>query len=216
MDTIRALLREHGATATKELLDQAIKAELTLLEHRLVEIRQYLGAPLPEPAVVAPPSTSETPIPLQQDESSSTKVKVTRTKPQPNSNRKHPIARAKAKAATTPPPPIETTATTETSQTDEKPARGVLKAEQRRKEAAKRRELESQGINPTSLLTKENLSQWLTEGKTYSQIARDDVGLREEDVSAAAKKHGLSSQRRLTGKENVIVTKEPSASQPDA
>jgi hypothetical protein len=217
METIRSILREHGAAATKEFLDQAIKAELTLLENRLVELRQYLGVSTPVAAVV-PASTSESPVPLQQEESPSPVDKPKRVKPQPNSNRKHPIARAKAKSAIPPPPSVETTPTPETSQTDGKPARGVLKAEQRRKEATKRKELETQGINPTSLLTKENLASWLSAGKTYSQIAREEVGLREEDVSAAAKKHGLSSQRRQpTGKEQVIVTKEPAtASEPDA
>ena len=206
METVRALLREHGASATKEFLDQAIKAELILLEQRLVEIKQYLSISTPE-SVVVTTSTSESPVPLQQEASSSPVDKPKRVKPQSNSNRKHPIARAKAKVKAEV-SPVPEQVDTSPSQTDGKPARGVLKAEQRRKEAAKRRELEGQGINPTSLLTKENLSTWLSEGKTYSQIAREDVGLREEDVSAAAKKHGLSSQRRITGKENVMVIKE--------
>ncbi len=202
METIRAILREHGATATKHFFNEAVKEELALLESRLQELRGFLGS---EPIVAVAEVQ-----PLHEDEAPSPVDKTKREKPKPNSNRKHPIARAKAKAAA---PPTETTPQTlqESSQTEGKPARGVLKAEQRRKEAAKRRELEAEGINPTSLLTKENLSQWLAAGKTYSQIAREDVGMREEDVSAAAKKHGLSSQKtaRLTGKENVIVTKEP-------
>jgi hypothetical protein len=213
METIRSLLREHGAVQTKSLLDQAIREEMQLLEARLQEMKFYMAASTSEQSPVSAPdipiSTEETPslsTPLQQEESNKPK----RVKPSPNSNRIHPIARAKAAKAEAKPETPQPTIQGESSETDKKPPRGVLKAEQRKKENAKRKELEEAGINPTSLLTKENLSQWLTSGKTYSQIAREEVGMREEDVSAAAKKHGLSSQKttRLTGRENVIVTKD--------
>ncbi len=206
MEQIRQILQTHGAAQTKAFLDQAIREEQQLLEARLNEIRQYLGQEGQHPMAEAQQSAEEVPTPLQQDESK----KAKRVKPTPNSNRVHPIARAKAAKAEAKPETPQPTCLPESSETDKKPPRGVLKAEQRKKENAKRKELEEAGISPNSLLTKENLEQWLSSGKTYSQIAREEVGMREEDVSAAAKKHGLSSQKtqKLTGRENVIVTKE--------
>lgn len=58
---------------------------------------------------------------------------------------------------------------------------------------AKRKELEEQGIIPESLLTKENLEKWLNSGKTYQGIAREYVGVHENDISFVAKKYGLQS-----------------------
>jgi hypothetical protein len=83
------------------------------------------------------------------------------------------------------------------------------KAEQRAAEAAKRAELQAAGVAPRDQLTKENLQRWLGEGKTFSQIAREEVGLRQEEVSAAAKKFGLKAPRK-TEKETptVKITKE--------
>ena len=43
-------------------------------------------------------------------------------------------------------------------------------------------------------MTKENLRQWLEkEGRSYSQVARDIVGLPEATVSEEAKKLGIQS-----------------------
>jgi hypothetical protein len=203
METIRTLLREHGAAGTKAFLDKAICEEQDLLERRLSEIKAYLGDPLPQCSPPSEKSVAEQTIALDQE--GVQKPRKVKQKCEPNSNRIHPIARAKAKAkAAVPPEPIPPP-----SEGEAKPSRGALKAEQRKKENAKRQELEAAGINPTSLLTKENLEKLLTSGKTFSQIAREDVGLREEDVSAAAKKHGLTSQKqRITGRENVMVIKE--------
>jgi hypothetical protein len=80
------------------------------------------------------------------------------------------------------------------------------KAEQRAAEAAKRAELTAAGTNPREKLTKENLEKWLNEGKSFSQIARDEVGLRQEEVSAAAKKHNLKPKKVQP---TLNVTKEP-------
>jgi hypothetical protein len=64
------------------------------------------------------------------------------------------------------------------------------------KETVKRKhdELVSQGIKPSSLLTKENLARWLGEGKSYQRISREHVGLNETIISHTASRYGLSSQ----------------------
>lgn len=81
------------------------------------------------------------------------------------------------------------------------------KAEQRAAESAKRAQLSTAGINPRDQLTKENLERWLREGKSFSQIAREEVGLRQEEVSAAAKKYGLKAQKKIP--QTLHVNKEP-------
>jgi hypothetical protein len=69
-----------------------------------------------------------------------------------------------------------------------------MKKEQTEKEGEKYRELVSKGIDPESLLTKENLKKWIdTDGLTYAQIARDHVGLSALQVSNIAKGFGFKS-----------------------
>ena len=83
------------------------------------------------------------------------------------------------------------------------------KATQRAAEAAKRMALEAAGESPRDKLTKESLEKWLKEGKSFSQIAREEVGLRQEEVSAAAKKYNLKPLKQTTKHEqSVTVTKE--------
>lgn len=57
----------------------------------------------------------------------------------------------------------------------------------------KRKELEEKGIKPETLLTKENLQSWLDQGMSYQRIARELVGIHENDISAIAKSFGLQS-----------------------
>lgn len=59
--------------------------------------------------------------------------------------------------------------------------------------AAKRKEYQDKGVDPVSLLTKENLSNWLKQGLTYWQIA-EATGCKDSEVSGKAKAFGLQSQ----------------------
>jgi hypothetical protein len=54
-------------------------------------------------------------------------------------------------------------------------------------------ELKGKGINPESLLSKENLEKWLNEGMSYMRISREKVGLGDKIVSEYAKKYNLKS-----------------------
>lgn len=56
----------------------------------------------------------------------------------------------------------------------------------------KRKELLEQGIEPESLLTKENLEVWLKKGKTYMKIAKE-TGVDEGEISRTARGFGLKS-----------------------
>jgi hypothetical protein len=64
-------------------------------------------------------------------------------------------------------------------------------------EDKKRKELEEKGISPKTLLTKENLKKWIEEeGRTYSYIAREFIGCRDSEVSAAAKLWGIKKKNK--------------------
>ena len=70
-----------------------------------------------------------------------------------------------------------------------------IKRWQKDQEEKKKRELDAQGINPASLLTKENLHRWIVEEKkTFAAVAREYVGLPDSMVSSAAKSHGIQSE----------------------
>jgi hypothetical protein len=57
---------------------------------------------------------------------------------------------------------------------------------------AKATELKETGVSPGSLLTKENMSKWIIDGKSYWHIA-EETGASDAEVSAMAKVYGLQS-----------------------
>ena len=78
-----------------------------------------------------------------------------------------------------------------------------IKKWQKEQEDKKKRELDALGINPASLLTKENLQKWIVEEKkTFAAVARDYVGLPDSMVSSAAKSYGIQSE---TSKRRAII-----------
>jgi hypothetical protein len=80
------------------------------------------------------------------------------------------------------------------------------KAWQKEQETKKKVELSESGIEPHSLLTKENLERWiLTDSRTYAYIAREYVGLPEAMVSESAKAFGIQSE--TSKKRNEMIKK---------
>lgn len=79
------------------------------------------------------------------------------------------------------------------SEMNKAPGEKFNKTKHREDVLKKHKELTEKGIKPESLLTKENLSKWLSEGKSYMRIAREDVGVNENEISAMAKTFGLQS-----------------------
>jgi len=72
---------------------------------------------------------------------------------------------------------------------------------QREMEEKKKKENLEKGISIKSLLTKENLTKWIEEdNRTYSYIAREYVGCKDSEVSAAAKAFGIENTRK-----NVMI-----------
>lgn len=76
-----------------------------------------------------------------------------------------------------------------------------MKKWQKEMEDIKRKEQEAKGIDPTSLLTKENLQKWYgEEGRTFSYIAREYIGCRDTEVSNAVKMFNIVNTRK-----NIII-----------
>jgi hypothetical protein len=70
-----------------------------------------------------------------------------------------------------------------------------IKKWQKEQEDKKKRELDAQGINPASLLTKENLQKWIVDDKkTFAFVAREYVGLPDSMVASSAKSFGIQSE----------------------
>jgi len=67
------------------------------------------------------------------------------------------------------------------------------KAKHREEVLKKHKELTEKGIKPESLLTKENMATWLGQGMSYMRIAREHVGVPENEIAAMAKTFGLQS-----------------------
>ena len=61
---------------------------------------------------------------------------------------------------------------------------------QRSKEEERKKLNLVEGIDGTALLTKENVERWRSEGMTFAAIARDILGVPQENVAAILKSHG--------------------------
>ena len=76
--------------------------------------------------------------------------------------------------------------------------------EQNEKVEKKFQELQVKGIDSYSLLTKDNLKKWVdTDKLTYTQIARDHVGLPADEIATIAKGFGIQSH--IAKKRAVII-----------
>jgi hypothetical protein len=71
--------------------------------------------------------------------------------------------------------------------------KAAIKRENAEKTMKKYQELVSKGITPKSLLNKDNLEKWVKEGLSYTQIARDHVGIDAEEIGVIAKGFGIKS-----------------------
>ena len=72
-----------------------------------------------------------------------------------------------------------------------------VKEWQRVQEDKKLEENRKKGVLKKEVLTKENLKKWIEEeGHTFSYIAREFVGCRDTEVSAAAKLFGISKKSK--------------------
>jgi len=81
------------------------------------------------------------------------------------------------------------------------------KQKQRAEQKLKREENLAKGIEPESLLTQENLEQWIgVEGRTYAYIAGKIVGCKE-DVSTLAKAYKIKKPKKNMAQKALIAKK---------
>ena len=160
-------------------------------------------APAPAPAQEPSPEAKEEEIP-RPEKLKDAKVRVVKKPTSPEDLANIPLTHT---THTTHTPPVTQSVTsalvqgqhTESGFTDPKD----IKKWQKEQEDKKKRELDAQGINPASLLTKENLQKWIVEEKkTFAAVARDYVGLPDSMVSSAAKSYGIQSE---TSKRRAII-----------
>ena len=103
--------------------------------------------------------------------------------------------------------PVEQAATTQAEQatTQEQETKVVvvgqesdskkMKLWQKEQEQKKLAELQAAGVVPETLLTADNVRQWVEkEGKTYAYVAREYLGMPEAKVAEFGKKNGILSQ----------------------
>jgi hypothetical protein len=69
---------------------------------------------------------------------------------------------------------------------------------QRQQEKSRKEYMKQNKISLKELFTKENIEQWLSEGKTYAHIAREYLGIKQDTISAFAKQHGIDKKKSTT------------------
>ncbi len=192
MDSIRSDLRlliaKYGLQAVHQELQAEMRETFDFLRQHFEPPKNNLVIPLNSiiPNRIATPhlnpiattvSQIEPPsLELESDDdiNVNTKVEVTKEEPSRDPSLKEVVIQAKKEMA---------------QDAGEK----FTKAKHRELVAEKNKELVAKGIKPESLLTKENLSLWLSQGLSYMRIAREHVGVHENEISALAKTFGLQS-----------------------
>ena len=81
-----------------------------------------------------------------------------------------------------------------------------IKAYQKDQEEKKRLENEALGLDPSKILTKDNLKQWIeVEGRTYAWVAREKAGCSDTQVSATAQMLGIKS--KISKKRGIMMSR---------
>ena len=169
---IRSLMLFHSSQEIYETLNSIFQEDYTFYQTLYsvtpvmpvtVPVTVPVTAPVVAPTHVTAPVESVTPPKIP----SNTKIRIVKRDPLP---------------------------TVSVSLVDEKERKALIKREQGEKEAEKNAELVLKGVDPESLLTKANLKKWIEVDKlTYTQIARDHVGLSSAQIAAVAKGFGFQS-----------------------
>lgn len=198
---LRQAIAWYGLEAVHTTFQEICKEDYDFLK-KLYEVpHKVLKAPSPP----APAPVQETPVEEEiprPEKLRDAKVRVVK-KPASEDLSTTPFTQTTHTTNTLPVPQSVTSAVvqthTESGLTDPKD----IKKWQKEQEDKKKRELDAQGINPASLLTKENLQKWIIdEKKTFAAVARDHVGLPDSMVSSAAKSYGIQSE---TSKRRAII-----------
>ena len=188
---LRHTIGMFGIEAVHTALDEICKEEYNYLKKIYGKEAKTQVPQQAQPEAQEPQQTQqeeEIPRPENQKIRSDTRVRIVKKPAQDEPSNTVPVVQLPVVPALQAPVVQQHT---ESGLTDPKD----IKRWQRDQEDKKKRELDAQGINPASLLTKENLHRWIVEEKkTFAAVAREYVGLPDSMVSSAAKSHGIQSE----------------------
>lgn len=180
---LRNILVHHSSQEVYTTMREMLQEEYSFLHNLFGQ-----PPPLPQPTVVqAIPLTQ---IPLVQPEIITT-ARIT------NNTRIRVVKRENIVDPPSQPlpPPVEEDEEDVESPKDQSlhDRKAAIKRDNSEKTMKKYQELVSKGVTPKSLLNKENLEKWVKEGLSYTQIARDHVGIDAEEIGVIAKGFGIKS-----------------------
>jgi hypothetical protein len=185
---LRQILLYHSAQEVYTTLREMLQEDYTFLQ-------SLFAQPQPQPQPQAPPQpTVVQAVPLTQIPE--VHPEVTTTTRVTNNTRIRVVKRETVEPVSQPlPPPVEEEEETVEAPKDQSVAdrKAAIKRDNAEKTLKKYQELVSKGITPKSLLTKENIEKWVKDGLTYTQIARDHVGIDAEEIGAIARNFGIKS-----------------------
>lgn len=189
---LRQILIYHSAQEVYTTLREMLQEDYTFLQGLFspapVAVPTPPAAPTPQPTVVQA-------VPLTQVQEAP--PEVTTTTRITNNTRIRVVKRETQEPPTQPlPPAVEIPQPEEPKEESEQTLadrKAAIKRDNAEKTQKKYQELVSKGVTPKSLLTKENLERWVKEGLSYTQIARDHVGIDAEEIGAIAKGFGIKS-----------------------
>lgn len=191
---LRQAIASYGLEAVNNTFQEICKEDYEFLKKFYEVSKTPKQAVSSAPPAIAPPAlaANEEEIPRPEKLRGDAKVRIVK---KPSEDVSAPFTQSVAVPLTQPVIPAHA----ESGLTDPKD----IKKWQKEQEDKKKRELDSQGINPASLLTKENLQKWIVdEKKTFAAVARDHIGLPDSMVSSAAKSYGIQSE---TSKRRAII-----------
>lgn len=201
---LRTLMTQYTAKDIHESLQTIFHEDYaffqSLYEVRVNNLMPPVLAPVVSPTITTPVSLAPPVNPQQTQVPEQTEAPISNTtKLRPDTKIrivKRPIAEAEAQEESVVIPNDEEVSS-------DRGKKAQLKREQTDKEATKFKELQAKGIDPETLLTKDNLKKWIEmENLTYAQIARDHVGLSAMQVSTTAKAFGFKS---MISKKRAII-----------
>lgn len=198
--SLRELIAEHGVREVYTTLNEYMRQEYTFLT-------EVFGPKVSSVPMILQESIHYIKHDIKHDTKvppKNIKVKVRKAQEEPSSvagviSVPVPVAvpvLAPVLAAVPVPVPVPVHIETETETELEKKFRNPLEVKAYQKAAmdAKHAELTAAGIKGETLLTKENLTQWLlSEGHTYAWISREKTGCPESKVAEVARTLGIKS-----------------------
>lgn len=201
---LRQILMYHSAQDVYTTLRQMFEEDYQFYQ-TLFHVPQPVASPPPPPVVVEavplaqfqiPETVQEPPLTTTTRISNNTRIRVVKREnpppPAPEPVAEQEEGEKQESAQSWVPNGTQQPSIVELSQSLAE-RKAAIKRDNAEKTQKKFQELVSKGITPKTLLTKENLETWVKDGLSYTQIARDHVGIDAEEIGITAKAFGIKS-----------------------